>query len=192
MKNQKLKLGLIVLLVTILTLSACTSEKPQKKSGTFDLERIKNLDPVRQNIGTQMGDFHFVDSGKKPWHSDELYSNKIVLITSFTDGCPACIRGINNLNPVYEKHKDNLEIVYMDVNPEDSEELVASLKTKYNSGDWIWAHYQASLLPFYEKYDFFTPDMTLIANKGGEIVFASSFEVSFEDITAELAKLGLT
>lgn len=189
-----IKSGILVfiLTLTIFILTGCSNkaEIDNNKVTMSAVDRIYSLDPQRQFIGKDIEDMHFIDiNTDKQIHFDEINKNKVVMIQSFSNGCPACVRGIAEYNELYEKY--DIEVIYLDINPDDSQEVIKSVKKNFNGGDWIWADYQGTLLPFYETYKFRANDMTFIIDKGGKIVYADSFSVPRERLENELEKLGV-
>ncbi len=178
MKTKKYILGLLMVLV--LVMAGCSSGIAPKRNGNSDsaVDRIYNLDPQREFIGEKVDDFHFIDIiTNKQVHFDEVYEDKVVFIQSFSIGCPACVQGIIDYNKLYEKYGEKIEIIYMDINPDDTEEDILSAKEEFNGKDWLWADYQGSILPFYEKFNVRMNDMTFIIDKNGKIAYADSFQV---------------
>ncbi|MBC8500707.1 MAG: redoxin domain-containing protein [Nanoarchaeota archaeon] len=192
MKSSNYVVSLI--LVALLLLFGCSTNAGQEQNSNSisSVERIYNLDPQRTFIDQEIGDFHFINIlTDKQIHFDDLNKDKVVIIQSFSNGCPACVRGIKEYNKLYDKYKDSLEILYMNINPDDKPEEIINIKETYNGRDWVWANYQGSLLPFYEQYGFKMNDMTFIVDKGGRIAYADSFSVPLERIENELRKLGV-
>lgn len=181
-----------IVLIVFLTVTACTSKKPNNV--TVDpVERIYNLDPQRKFIGETVGDLHFIDILKnKQYHLDEINKEKIIMIQSFSVGCPACARGIKDYNLLYDKYEKDIEVIYMGINPDDTPNSIRNIKEQYNGKNWLWLTYQSSLLSFYEKFSFINNDMTLIIDKDGRIAYADSFAVPLERLENELIKLGVS
>lgn len=189
--RKKTLLGLLIL--TSVFLSACTSnviKTTNTEPAKFSVDKIYDLDPQRDFIGQKIGDSHFVNiiTGSQV-HLDEIYKDKVLMIQSFSNGCPACVRGIVEYNEFYEEY--DIEIIYMDINPGDTVETIIATKEDFNGKDWVWANYQGSLLPFYEEFNFVVNDMTIIVDKSGTIVYADSFSVPKERLENELNKLGV-
>ena len=189
MINKKYFLGFVFVLVIIVT--GCTNEDVKEINvGLSAVDRIYSLDPQRNFIGQDIGDAHFINIiTNEQVHLDEIYKDKVVMIQSFSNGCPACVQGISEYNKLYQKY--DIEVVYMDINPDDTPETIKAVKEEFNGRDWIWANYQGSLLPLYEKFNIKLNDMTFIIDKEGKIVYADSFTVPLERLENELNKLGV-
>jgi thiol-disulfide isomerase/thioredoxin len=192
MKQINLVIGCLIF--SLLVFTGCTtavkSNENVEKLSTAD--RLANLDPQKVLVGTEMGDYHFQDSiNKNQVHIDELFQDKVLIIQSFSNGCPACVDGISEYAELYEKYEGRIEILYMDINHNEDADVVREVKETYGGGNWIWTHYQGSLLPFYEEYNFNVNDMTIIVDKGGRIAYADSFAYGLPKIEAELGKLGV-
>lgn len=178
MKAKKYILGMLIVLV--LVAAGCSSGTAPKRNDNLvsAVDRIYNLDPQRKFIGETVDDFHFIDMiTNNQVHFDEVYKDKVVFIQSFSVGCPACVQGIIDYNKLYEKYGEKIEIIYMDINPDDTKEDILSAKEEFNGKDWLWADYQGSILPFYEKFNVRMNDMTFIIDKNGKIAYADSFQV---------------
>lgn len=180
-------LGLLIALLILV--SACTSRTntdPAKSA----VDKIYDLDPQRDFIGQKIGDAHFLNIlTDSQVHLDKVYKDKVVMIQSFSNGCPACVRGIEEYNELYEEY--DIEVIYMDISPVDTIESIIAIKEDFNGKDWIWANYQGSLLPIYEKFNIRMNGMTFIIDKTGTIVYADSFTVPKERLENELNKLGV-
>jgi len=179
LRNMKNNYVIGIFLAFLLIIVGCAPKNLDSSNEKVDpIERIYNLDPQRKIIGMAISDLHFVDSiENKQIHIDEVYKDKIVMIQSFSQGCPACVQGIKEYNYLYDKFGDKIEVVYMDIDPNDKAEDVQGVKTQYNGGDWLWTHYQGSLLPFYEQFNFYANDMTIILDRQGNVAYADSFSV---------------
>jgi len=169
---------LVGLLACILLLIAGCSSNQSTDSSLSSIDRIYSLDPQRKLIGETVNDFHFIDlvTGEQV-HFDEVYKDKVVMIQSFSVGCPACVQGIKDFNYFYDKYGDEIEVIYMDISSADSSELILSTKEQFDGRDWLWTEHQGSLLPFYEQMNFYMNDMTVIVDKSGKIAYADSFVV---------------
>lgn len=188
MKNKNLLIGIIAVIVLIFLVYTFVNGKNNSTSEINAVDRIYNLDPQRDLIGQTIGDFHFVDIiTNEQIHFMEL--NKVVMIQSFSLGCPACVKGISDYNELYDNY--DIEVIYLDINPDDSVEDIKATKEEFNGRDWIWAEYQGSLLPFYEEYNFRANDMTIIMDETGKIVYADSFSVPLKRLENQLNELGV-
>jgi len=130
MKNEKMKISstvVILSLVLMILLASCTSgikkgidkASSDSKKQISSIERIYNLDPQRKYIGDQVEDYHFIDMiSNSEIHIDEVYKDKVTIIQSFSNGCPACVRGIADYNVLYDKYSDEIEIIYLDIQPD--------------------------------------------------------------------------
>lgn len=185
--NKNILLLLIALLIFV---SACTSSVTNTEPSKSAVDKIYDLDPQRDFIGQKIGDSHFLNIlTDSQVHLDEVYKDKVVMIQSFSNGCPACVRGIVEYNEFYEEY--DIEVIYLDINPDDTIKTILETKEQFNGGDWIWVNYQGSLLPLYEKFNIKMNDMTFIIDKTGTIVYADSFSVPKERLKNELNKLGV-
>lgn len=188
MKKIKYVVGLI--LVSLILIAGCATNSNQTSDISSSVERIYNLDPQRKFIGETVDDFHFIDIiTNEQVHFDEVYKEKVVFIQSFSIGCPACVQGIIDYNELYEKYGEKIEIIYMDINPDDAKEDILSVKEEFNGKDWLWVDYQGSILPFYEKFNVRMNDMTFIIDKKGKIAYADSFQVPLSRLENALAEL---
>jgi len=177
-----------MLLVLLLVLIGCSSSE----NGNTALDRIYDTDPQRVYIGEAVADIHFLNivSGEQI-HLDDLYKNKIVIIETFSNGCPACVEGIKKYNPLFDTFNDELELVYLGIEPTDTAEAILTTKEENGGGNWIWTAHQGNLIPFYEQYNLHFNDMTMIIDTSGKIVYADSFTVPVDRLMAELAKVGV-
>lgn len=191
MKTAKYVLLSVSVLSFLFILSGCTNNKENEKdSSSSAIDRIYSLDPQRNFIGETVDDFHFIDIiTNKQIHLDELYKDKIVFIQSFSVGCPACVQGIIDYNYLYDKYKGKIEVIYMDINPDDSKEVILNAKEEFNGKNWLWAKYQGSLLPFYENFNVKMNDMTFILDKNGKIAYADSFSVPLSRLENALKEI---
>ncbi len=185
------KYVLLVIIVVIFILSGCTNNKENEKDSSGSaIDRIYSLDPQRKFIGQEIEDFHFIDIiTNKQIHLDEVYKGKVLFIQSFSVGCPACVQGIKDYNKLYDKYKGKIEVIFMDINPDDSKKLILNTKEEFNGKDWLWAEYQGSLLPFYENFNVKMNDMTFILDKNGRITYADSFSVPMSRLENALREI---
>ena len=181
MKMHNVIMVLSVLL--LLVVAGCTSTAKTTQTNKVDAaERIYNLDPQRKLIGQSVDDLHFKDilSGKT-FHLDSDFKDRVVIIETFSIGCPACAEGINNYNKLYDKYGDDIQIIYMDINELDTKEAILDIKDQFNGRDWIWLDVQGSLLPFFDKFNIYANEQTFIINEG-VIAYADSFKVPLSRI----------
>lgn len=154
-----------------------------------NLDRIYNLDPAREYIGQEMGDVHFKDLvSDETYHLQEDFAGKVVIIETFSVGCPSCAEGIKNFNKLYDKYGDKIQIIYLGILERDTEESILGIKESYDGRDWIWTKYAGNLLPFYDQYNIYANEQTFIVGKDGTIVYADSFKFPLERMDAEIAK----
>ena len=163
------KIILVIAIVLILVIGAgffvfTNSPKNPPTSGKVisedPVERIYNLDPQRKYIGKVLSDLEFEDvvSGKTIKLSD--LSDKVIIMESFSVGCPACAEGIKNYNQIYDTYGDEVQIIYLNINPADSSEDILNIKQRFNGRDWIWVKYSPKIDGFYSEYGINGNDIT--------------------------------
>ena len=191
-----MKQGYIITILAALSLllAACSGNQATGAATSTEdrltqLERLYNLDPAKDYIGQQMGDVHFKDMiTGKTFHLEEDLAGKVIVIESFSVGCPSCAEGIKSYNKLYDKYGDDIQIIYLGILDRDTEESILEIKESYNGRDWIWVEFAGNLLPFYDQYNIYANEQTFIIGKDGTIVYADSFKFPFESMDAEIAK----
>jgi len=192
-----MKQGYIIALLAGLTilLAACSSgqQTTGAATGTEDrlsqLERLYSLDPARDYIGQKMDDIHFRDLvSDKTYHLEEDLAGKVVILETFSVGCPSCAEGIKNFNKLYDKYGDKIQIVYLGISETDTKESILNIKESYDGRDWIWTKYAGNLIPFYDQYNIYANEQTFIIGKDGTVVYADSFKFPFDKMDTEIAK----
>jgi len=183
---------IISIFVMLLVVAGCTSTSTIKTTQTDNadlLDRIYNTDPQRKFIGEDMIDFKFTDIITGNTYSlKEDFKDKVVVIETFSVGCPACAEGIGNYNKLYDKYGEKVEIIYLDISEFDTKNEIVSIKQQYNGRDWKWVDFQQALKPFFEKYNIYANDQTFIV-KGGKIAYADSFKVPISRIDKVIGDL---
>jgi len=185
------KIILVIAIVLILVIGAgffvfTNSPKLPPTSGKVisedPVERIYNLDPQRKYIGKVLSDLEFEDvvSGKTIKLSD--LSDKVIIMESFSVGCPACAEGIKNYNQIYDTYGDKVQIIYLNINPADSSEDILNIKQRFNGRDWIWVKYSPKIDGFYSEYGINGNDITYMI-KNNIIQYA-------DGLSAPLSRIG--
>ncbi len=179
---------IISFLIFTLFLLGCSKAQTSKAVSEDPFERVYNLDPQRKFIHTQIKDVQFDDlvTGKTI-HLDQL-SDKVVIIESFSVGCPACAEGIKLYNYIYDKYGDNIQIVYVNINPSDTKEDILNIKQKYNGRDWIWVKYSPALQDFSSSLKIYGNEITYIV-KNNTIEYADSYSVPLSRIENALKEI---
>lgn len=162
------------------TLGKVISEDP--------IERIYNLDPQRKYIGKVLSDLEFeeVVSGKTIKLSD--LSDKVIIMESFSVGCPACAEGIKNYNQIYDTYGDKVQIIYLNINPAESSEDILNIKQRFNGRDWIWVKYSPKIDGFYSEYGINGNDITYMI-KNNIIQYADGLSAPLSRIENNLKVL---
>lgn len=183
---MRTRFNLTLFFIFNLFLVACSKTQTNVSQDPF--EKVYNLDPQRKFIDTQIKDVHFDDlvTGKTI-HFDQL-SDKIVIIESFSVGCPACAAGIRQYNEIYDKYGDDVQIIYLNINPSDSEQDILDIKQKYNGRDWIWVKYSLVLQDFLSSLKINGNEITYIV-KNNTIEYADSYAVPFSRIENALKEI---
>lgn len=188
---RKITFALIAVLL-ILSIASCTRSKtiPASKATTQDpLERIYNIDPYRQYIGTQLENYKFTDIITGNAFEIKDFANKVIIFESFSVGCPACAEGIRNYNQIYDKYGENVQIIYLNINPADTEQDILNIKQKYNGRDWKWVKFSPEIKDFLLKYDIVGNDITYIVSKDGKIAYADSLSAPVSRIENSIIKV---
>lgn len=184
---------IIVILSTLLFVSSCNTKSSSATSKTVSdpLEKIYNSDPQRRFIGQTIVETDLplkdIITGKTYTLND--LKGKPTIIETFSVGCPACAEGIKNYNYIYDKYKDKISIIYLNINPSDTADDILKIKEQYNGRDWIWVKFEGHLTQFLEKYDLIGNDKTLILDKGGTIAYADSLSAPVSRIENALIKV---
>jgi thiol-disulfide isomerase/thioredoxin len=186
---MKMNIAIIILTVTLITTGCSTVDQAAEESDSA-VERIYNLDPQRKFIGQKVENFHFIDLvTNNQLHAEQLFKDKVVFIQSFSVGCPACVQGIKDYNYLYDKYSDKIEVIYMDISPDDTKEIILGTKEEFNGKDWLWAEYQDSLFTLYTAFNIRNNDMTFLVDKNGIIAYADSFSVPLARLENALLEL---
>lgn len=189
MKNKYLLIFFAVIALFLLGCSTTSKTIPTSKATTQDtIERIYNSDPYRQYIGTQLENYKFTDIITGNTFEIKDFANKVMIFESFSVGCPACAEGIRNYNQIYDKYGKNVQIIYLNINPADTEQAILNIKQKYNGRDWIWVKFSPEIKDFLLKYDIVGNDITYIV-KDNKIVYADSLLVPVSRIENSIIKV---
>lgn len=190
MKKFYLFLLPIVILLTLGLASCVKNNSAPTAKATNDnaLERIYNIDPYRQYIGTQLENHAFTDimTGKSFQLKD--FSDKVIIFESFSVGCPACAEGIRNYNQIYDEYGNKVQIIYLNINPSDTEQDIRNIKQKYNGRDWLWVKFSPEIKDFLLKYNIVGNDITYIV-KDSKVVYADSLSAPISRIENALVKV---
>jgi len=188
--------GVIAFLILVsVLLAACGSPEPTGNTAAENnldrlarLEKIYSIDPQKEQEGKQLGDVHFDDiiSGKTN-HLDEI--GKIVIVETFSVGCPSCAELIKEYNVLYDKYGDDIEIIYLGVSEEDTKDAILEIKELYNGRDWLWVEFDPELTPFYDDINMYTNEQTFVIDKDLVIKYADSFKTPMSKIEAAITEL---
>ena len=190
MKNKYLLIFFAVIALFLLGCSTTSKTIPTSKATTQDtIERIYNSDPYRQYIGTQLENHKFADIVTGNTFEIQDFANKVIIFESFSVGCPACAEGIRNYNQIYDKYGDKVQIIYLNINPADTEQDIKNIKQKYNGRDWKWVKFSPEIKDFLLKYDIVGNDITYIVSKDGKIAYADSLSAPVSRIENSIIKV---
>lgn len=145
------------------------------------IARIYESDPARKMIGTTVEDIAFDDLVSRRKVQLAELQDKVVVIESFSVGCPACAEGIKKYNALYDRYAPKMQIVYLNINPADTALDIFDIKVNYEGRDWIWVKHSPELAPFLSRYKLNENDMTYIL-KNNQIVYADSLNAPAERI----------
>jgi len=182
-------IGILAIALVFVVLPGRVPKQNATGDGVSDpVERLYNLDPQRQFIGANVDNVELRDiiTGKNVNLDD--FSDKVVVIESFSVGCPACAEGIKLFSQIYDKYGSNVVIVYVDINPADTEQDILNIKRKYDGKDWVWIKYASELQGFLSKYGIEGNDITYII-KNNKIEYADSLSAPFSRIDKAVGSL---
>jgi len=189
--NMDKKLFITFVIFVIILLFGLASYYNITTSKTINqdpIERIYNADPYRQYIGTEVENHKFTDIITGNAFEIKDFANKLIIFESFSVGCPACAEGIRNYNQIYDKYGKNAQIIYLNINPADTEQDIKNIKQKYNGRDWIWVKFSPEIKDFLLKYDIVGNDITYIV-KDSKIVYADSLSAPVSRIENSIIKV---
>jgi len=185
---MKARFIIISFLIFTLFLLGCNKAQTSQAVSQDPFEKVYNLDPQRKFIGTQIKDVHFSDIIKGKTINFDQLSDKIVIIESFSVGCPACAEGIKQYNQIYDKYGSRIQIIYVNIDPSDTEQDIQNIKQKYNGRDWIWVKYSPALQDFLSSFKINGNEITYII-KDNTVEYADSYAVPLSRIENTLERL---
>lgn len=174
-------LGLIVVVLIVGQGIVRTNRAAPSRLLGDPIARIYESDPARKMIGTTVADFAFDDLvSRRKVQLTEL-KDKVVVIESFSVGCPACAEGIKKYNQIYDRYAPQVQIVYLNISPADTALDIFDIKVNYRGRDWIWVKHSPEMAQFLLRYKLIENDMTYIL-KNNQIVYADSLSAPIERV----------
>lgn len=168
---------LVVLLVLLTVLSACTSQIDLK---TASLTVDTNDGPKRLSEGLAVGntppDFSLTSVDGKTVNLKDL--NKPVLVYFFATWCPYCAEDFSSLSEIYNSYKDDVTIVASSLDLDEDSAKISSYKSKYAGLEGaIFAEGKESML---KDYNVRYTTTKYAIGKDGTILYAGSGPLSKE------------
>ncbi len=155
---------LILVMILISLISGCVEEE-QTKRKAFDF------------IVTDIEDNIFTLSN---------YLGKVVLINFMATWCLPCKNEMPDLVSVHEKHSDDIIIISIDTDENESKEDLIEFKQEYNA-EWIFTFNNASE-DVADKYDILGIPTTFIIDVEGYISYMHYGPVKEKELLVEIEK----
>jgi len=175
--KMKIKNILIIFFVLILLATIGCTKKVDDKEKVEELSMIERIylnDPIRAHIGEVIEGYTFKNIVSGEEIAIEDLRDKPLIVESFYVGCPSCLEGIKEYNKLYDAYDGKIEIMYLDITEDDSEEYILSIKEQENARDWIWVPYSSEVARFLEEYNIYGPDATFVLDLQGKIIYGDS------------------
>ncbi len=83
-------------------------------------------------------DFTLVDLEGKSFRLSD-YRGKVVIIDFMATLCDPCRVQVSHLGGVWEKYKDRVIIISIDLNPNETPEMLRDFSDQFPYATWIWA-----------------------------------------------------
>lgn len=141
MMKRNLLIGSAVLLMVLIGVFtfAWLNGNLSSRQGTDEQSRVnKESAQIGTAVGQKAPDFELTDVHNKRFRLSELRGRPTIVYFSTTT-CLPCVPETQELAKLKSKYGDNLEVVWMDVDPFDTEENLREYGHKYGHKDFIYA-----------------------------------------------------
>jgi thiol-disulfide isomerase/thioredoxin len=88
--------------------------------------------------GTQAPDFALTDLDGNAFRLSD-FKDKVVVLDFMATWCGPCKQQIPHLRAIWEKYRDRVVIISIDVDLSESEDVLRSYRHNYPYATWIWA-----------------------------------------------------
>ncbi len=199
-KNEQKKrknLVLLVVIISILIIASFSSiwyytqsskQKPTNNtmtvisSLTSQTSEPLSSSTVKKNLAL---DFSLVDLKGNSFRLSD-FRGKIVIIDFMAIWCGPCKDQIPHLGVVWEQYHDDIIIISIDVDPNETPEMLTDFSSNFPYATWIWASDTAQVGYEYEIYSIPT---TIIVDQEGYISAKHVGKTSSSNLIEEIEKL---
>ena len=170
------KIWFVLLLALVVFVAGCSSGS----SGGQDTTQIGG--------GSQVPDFSVTTvDGSTAKLSDFLGAGKPVMLYFFASWCPNCARDFNELQKVYPTYKNDVVLLAVDVDPQESAGTIISYQAKYPGlAGAIFAQADTNLLSMF-RVKYTTTKFAI--NRQGNVIFSNSGAIGQAQWTSLLEDL---
>jgi thiol-disulfide isomerase/thioredoxin len=119
------------------------------------------------------------------------FYGEVVLLEFFYPDCGACQAFMPTMNSLYSSYYQDVTFISIDVNNEDTEQVVRNFKVQYSSGDWIYSIDITGAISKDYKVDA-TPKTFIVDIRGaveGTVEYEHRGTASYQDIASELDRV---
>jgi cytochrome oxidase Cu insertion factor (SCO1/SenC/PrrC family) len=190
---MKQNIFLVTISILLVFVAGCSSANlsddslsNEENNGNSVAEKLYAADRQRVFVGKELMGYQFTDVlSDTEFTLDELKGKPTVLVSFFVS-CPSCADGIKKFRTAHNQFGDDVNIIYVDVNPDDTEQDIIDIKKKYNGGAWLWVKYNKEFL---DEFGITGSDIIYITDKEGIIRDAYSYKPPIERIVKKVEEL---
>lgn len=162
--RKKLEVVLIIAVIALLSI--------------FLWNMLQNNEPATQ-------EFTLIDiEGNTFTLSD--FGGKIVIVEFMATWCGYCKQQIYHFEDVWEKYSDKIIIIFVDVDPSESEETLRTFAKQFPYDEWIWASDTINLA---KSYEVTAIPKTIIIDQNGRLRYSHMGVTATSTLLGEIESL---
>ena len=109
---------------------------------------------------------------------------KPVVMFIMASWCAICYKEAEELAKLFERYKDRISILALDIDPLSTQEDLASFKERVGNPDYTWAFDRGGNVA--RNYKIKALDTTIIFDKNGQIVFTDLRSTSYRTLSKQI------
>ncbi|MBV5282340.1 MAG: AhpC/TSA family protein [Paludibacter sp.] len=159
-------------------LKLCYNQLSKYQKETIEANNIYSiLYPSKKvKVGDIMADGELFDLSDNK-HSLSEYKGKYLLLDFWSDGCSACIQALPKLAKIYEKQRDTLNIIGINMNTPS----VWKKRNKINQISWVNLNDKKEYSGLATKYGLRAMPLYVFISPEGKILFSTSYWEELEN-----------
>ena len=114
------------------------------------------------------------------------FGGKIVIVEFMATWCGYCKQQIYHFEDVWEKYGDKIIIIFVDVDPSESEETLRTFAKQFPYNEWIWTRDTINLA---KSYEVTAIPKTIIIDQNGRLCYSHMGVTAASTLLGEIESL---